>query len=180
MIVMTPRPGRIDRIIAIELPRPRDKAVVTSARFAEYCEEITECFMRHGVIQLLSWTDRMLKRPLTGVVAAPFLPMHDDGAIDWATLERYMDWIAAQGPGAIAMNMDASEVIALDRGGAVRGGARLPRGHRRAQPLPVGPGRRLDPRCGAEGGAAGARPAWRASRSSRPFRPSPARPCRRR
>jgi hypothetical protein len=25
--------------------------VITSARFAEYCDEITECFMRHGVIQ---------------------------------------------------------------------------------------------------------------------------------
>ena len=55
----------------------------------------------------------MLKRPFTGVIAAPFLPMHEDGEIDWATLERYMDWIAAQGPGGIVMNMDASEVIAL-------------------------------------------------------------------
>jgi NitT/TauT family transport system ATP-binding protein len=48
---MTPRPGRIERIIDIDLPRPRHKAVITSARFAEYCDEITECFMRHGVIQ---------------------------------------------------------------------------------------------------------------------------------
>lgn len=55
----------------------------------------------------------MLRRPFTGVIAAPFLPMHQDGAIDWSTLERYMDWIAAQAPGGIAMNMDASEVIAL-------------------------------------------------------------------
>jgi len=51
VVVMTPRPGRIERIIDIDLPRPRHKAVVTSARFAEYCDEITECFMRHGVIQ---------------------------------------------------------------------------------------------------------------------------------
>ncbi|MHB2168560.1 dihydrodipicolinate synthase family protein [Alsobacter sp. R-9] len=55
----------------------------------------------------------MLARPFTGVIAAPFLPMHDGGEIDWATLERYMDWLAGQRPGAIAMNMDASEVIAL-------------------------------------------------------------------
>jgi 4-hydroxy-tetrahydrodipicolinate synthase len=56
----------------------------------------------------------MLNRPFTGVIAAPLLPMHDDGAIDWPTLERYIDWIAAQRPAAIVMNMDASEVIALD------------------------------------------------------------------
>ena len=50
-VVMTPRPGRIDRILSIDLPRPRDKAVVASRRFTDYCDEITECFMRHGVIQ---------------------------------------------------------------------------------------------------------------------------------
>jgi 4-hydroxy-tetrahydrodipicolinate synthase len=55
----------------------------------------------------------MLPRPFTGVIAAPFLPMLADGAIDWPTLERYMDWVAGQGPAAIAMNMDASEVIGL-------------------------------------------------------------------
>ncbi|MBU6191484.1 MAG: ATP-binding cassette domain-containing protein, partial [Betaproteobacteria bacterium] len=51
VIVMTPRPGRIERIIEIDLPRPRHKAVITSQRFTDYCDEITECFMRHGVIQ---------------------------------------------------------------------------------------------------------------------------------
>ncbi len=51
VVVMTPRPGRIEKIIDVDLPRPRDKAVVTSQRFAAYCEEITECFMRYGVIR---------------------------------------------------------------------------------------------------------------------------------
>ena len=51
VIVMTPRPGRIERIIKIDLPRPRHKAVITSRSFTEYCDEITECFMRHGVIR---------------------------------------------------------------------------------------------------------------------------------
>jgi NitT/TauT family transport system ATP-binding protein len=51
VVVMTPRPGRIDRIIEIDLPRPRDKTVVTGSRFNGYCDEITESFMRHGVIQ---------------------------------------------------------------------------------------------------------------------------------
>ncbi|MEO8133265.1 MAG: ABC transporter ATP-binding protein [Betaproteobacteria bacterium] len=51
VVVMTPRPGRVDRIIAIDLPRPRDKSTVTSAPFAAYCEAITECFMAQGVLQ---------------------------------------------------------------------------------------------------------------------------------
>ncbi len=51
VVVMTPRPGRIERIIDIDLPRPRDKAVVSSPRFTQYCEQITECFMRYGVIR---------------------------------------------------------------------------------------------------------------------------------
>lgn len=55
----------------------------------------------------------MLKRPCHGVIAAPFLPMLADGEIDWPSLERYMDWLAGQNPTGIAMNMDASEVIAL-------------------------------------------------------------------
>ena len=50
IVVMTPRPGRVDRILDIDLPRPRDKAVVASPRFAEYCEAITECFMAQGVL----------------------------------------------------------------------------------------------------------------------------------
>ena len=55
--------------------------------------------------------------PLTpaGIVAAPFLPMRPDFSIDWATLAAYIDWIAAQKPTAIAMNMDASEGPALER-----------------------------------------------------------------
>jgi len=50
-----------------------------------------------------------------GIVAAPFLPMRPDCAIDWAALATYIDWIAAQKPTAIAMNMDASEGPALER-----------------------------------------------------------------
>jgi len=50
-----------------------------------------------------------------GILAAPFLPMHPDQSIDFASLERYLAWIAGQRPAAIAMNMDASEGPALDR-----------------------------------------------------------------
>jgi NitT/TauT family transport system ATP-binding protein len=51
VVVMTPRPGRIEKIIEVDLPRPRDKAVVSSPRFTQYCDQITECFMRYGVIR---------------------------------------------------------------------------------------------------------------------------------
>lgn len=54
-----------------------------------------------------------LKRPFSGVISAPFLPMLPDASIDWKTLGSYIAWIAEQRPAAIAMNMDASEVVAL-------------------------------------------------------------------
>ncbi|HSB78085.1 MAG TPA: dihydrodipicolinate synthase family protein [Candidatus Methylomirabilis sp.] len=52
---------------------------------------------------------------LTGIVAAPVLPMNPDFSIDWESLHSYLAWIAKQGPTAIAMNMDASEGPALSR-----------------------------------------------------------------
>lgn len=57
----------------------------------------------------------MAATPLAGIVAAPALPMLPDESIDWASLTHYLDWIAAQRPTAIAMNMDASEGPALSR-----------------------------------------------------------------
>jgi NitT/TauT family transport system ATP-binding protein len=51
VIVMTPRPGRIDTMIDIDLPRPRDKAVLGSKSFTSYADAITERFMAQGVIQ---------------------------------------------------------------------------------------------------------------------------------
>lgn len=57
----------------------------------------------------------MIDFRLDGIVAAPFLPMLPDFSVNWANLERYMDWIAAQRPTAIAMNMDASEGTVLTR-----------------------------------------------------------------
>ena len=52
---------------------------------------------------------------LTGIVAAPMLPMRPDEEIDWACFDRYYDWIASQHPAAIAVNMDASEGPSLER-----------------------------------------------------------------
>src|SRR5262245_1153847 len=48
--VVTPRPGRIDRIIEIDLPWPRDHAVKRSAAFTGYVREIQEVFHGFGIL----------------------------------------------------------------------------------------------------------------------------------
>ncbi len=50
VIVMSPRPGRIDEIIDIELPRPRTLAMRETPQFAEYSRRIMEIFLARGVI----------------------------------------------------------------------------------------------------------------------------------
>ena len=51
VVVMTPRPGRIDRIIDIKLPRPRTLAMRETPEFAEYSREILELFLARGVLR---------------------------------------------------------------------------------------------------------------------------------
>ncbi|ABD07817.1 ABC transporter related [Rhodopseudomonas palustris HaA2] len=51
VVVMTPRPGKIDRIIDIDLPRPRTLAMRESAEFARYSHEILKVFLARGVIK---------------------------------------------------------------------------------------------------------------------------------
>ncbi len=50
VVVMSPRPGRIDRIIDIDLPRPRTLAMRDTAKFAEYSRQIMELFLARGVL----------------------------------------------------------------------------------------------------------------------------------
>ena len=49
----------------------------------------------------------------SGIISAAVLPFETSGAIDWATLDRYLPQVAAGGAKAIAMNMDASEGASL-------------------------------------------------------------------
>lgn len=49
VIVMTPRPGRIDRIVEIDLPRPRTLEMTGTAEFSRYSTEIREIFKARGV-----------------------------------------------------------------------------------------------------------------------------------
>ena len=48
--VVSPRPGRIDRIIDIDLPWPRDHAVKRSPDFIRYVHEIQEVFHGYGIL----------------------------------------------------------------------------------------------------------------------------------
>jgi NitT/TauT family transport system ATP-binding protein len=48
--VISPRPGRIEKVIDIDLPWPRDLDIKRSARFSEYAREIEEIFHGYGVL----------------------------------------------------------------------------------------------------------------------------------
>jgi NitT/TauT family transport system ATP-binding protein len=48
--IITPRPGRIDRQIGIDLPYPRDLEVKKSHTFTDYVRDIEEIFHGYGVI----------------------------------------------------------------------------------------------------------------------------------
>jgi NitT/TauT family transport system ATP-binding protein len=50
VIVMGPRPSKIERIIEINLARPRHRAVQESTHFLDYVREITDIFMVRGVL----------------------------------------------------------------------------------------------------------------------------------
>jgi NitT/TauT family transport system ATP-binding protein len=51
VLVMTPRPGRIDTTIDVDLPRPRRLAVRESPAFAAYAREIRDRFLARGVLR---------------------------------------------------------------------------------------------------------------------------------
>jgi NitT/TauT family transport system ATP-binding protein len=48
--VVTPRPGRLERVIPIDLPFPRDLAVKNSPAFLHHVRDIQEIFRGYGVI----------------------------------------------------------------------------------------------------------------------------------
>jgi NitT/TauT family transport system ATP-binding protein len=51
VVVMTPRPGRIDSVLDIDLPRPRTLDTTSGPEFNSYVREIREIFERRGVIR---------------------------------------------------------------------------------------------------------------------------------
>jgi len=50
IVVFTPRPGVIEKVIDIDLPRPRTIAVRESPEFQHYVHELTNIFMSFGVL----------------------------------------------------------------------------------------------------------------------------------
>jgi NitT/TauT family transport system ATP-binding protein len=50
VIVMSPRPGRITEIMEVDLPRPRDLAMINSARFGDYVARIRAHFQSLGAL----------------------------------------------------------------------------------------------------------------------------------
>lgn len=51
VLVMTPRPGTIDTVIDIDLPRPRRLAIREDPRFARYTRVIHDRFVARGVLR---------------------------------------------------------------------------------------------------------------------------------
>jgi NitT/TauT family transport system ATP-binding protein len=51
VVVMSPRPGRIEKIITIDLPRPRRLSVRQTLEFIRYNEMVTEVFKSLGVLR---------------------------------------------------------------------------------------------------------------------------------
>jgi NitT/TauT family transport system ATP-binding protein len=51
IVVMTPRPGRIDRVIDIDLPRPRTLAMRETAEFNSYNRQILDLLLASGVLR---------------------------------------------------------------------------------------------------------------------------------
>jgi NitT/TauT family transport system ATP-binding protein len=51
VVVMSPRPGRIETIMTIDMPRPRGLAARKDPRFTAATDAITEIFLERGVLQ---------------------------------------------------------------------------------------------------------------------------------
>jgi NitT/TauT family transport system ATP-binding protein len=51
VVVMSPRPGRIEKIIDVGIPRPRGFDGRTTARFQQLNAEITDIFLSRGVLR---------------------------------------------------------------------------------------------------------------------------------
>ena len=50
VVVMSPRPGRIERVLDIDLPRPRGLDARRSPAFIDASETITDIFLARGVL----------------------------------------------------------------------------------------------------------------------------------
>jgi NitT/TauT family transport system ATP-binding protein len=70
VVVMSPRPGRIERILPIDLPRPRGVEARQHPSYAAAAEEITAIFLDRGVLN---------RGPILGIEAASQSPAANGG-----------------------------------------------------------------------------------------------------
>ena len=57
VVVMTPRPGRVARIVAVDLPRPRPPLLLGNARAAELAAEVREALASDQGLELRAWDE---------------------------------------------------------------------------------------------------------------------------
>jgi len=50
ILVMTPRPGKLTKVLTVDIPRPRSLDVMATPRFGEYTREIRALFAQKGTI----------------------------------------------------------------------------------------------------------------------------------
>jgi NitT/TauT family transport system ATP-binding protein len=58
VMVMTPRPGRVARIVEVELPRPRPSELAGSSQAAERAAEIREALATGHALELRPWAEQ--------------------------------------------------------------------------------------------------------------------------
>lgn len=57
VVVMTPRPGRVARIVSVDLPRPRPTELAADRRAATLAAEVREALSEAHAVELRGWAD---------------------------------------------------------------------------------------------------------------------------
>ena len=58
VVVMTPRPGRVARVVEVDLPRPRPAELLGDPRAAELAAEVREALTSVRTLELRPWAER--------------------------------------------------------------------------------------------------------------------------
>jgi NitT/TauT family transport system ATP-binding protein len=58
VVVMTPRPGRVARVIAVDLPRPRPVELSGDPRAADLAAEVRDALTRERAVELRPWAEQ--------------------------------------------------------------------------------------------------------------------------